>query len=193
MKIKYSIGILCFTLFGLGACLDDQSSLGDRELSEITISAPHDTLTAYFGEEFVVSHLSVEQSGEELPLAYEWSYGTLNTDEDGMASYPIKDSLHIVSHDPELKYAFRELGTFGLRLRVDNGETIRYKYFVLQVDTEFSEGITILSRDGDGKGRPGMGLPACRCQISGACPPSLWRTPANGMAMPGDLGRRTIY
>ena len=153
MKIKYNIGILCFTLFGLGACLDDQSSLGDRELSEITISAPHDTLTAYFGEEFVVSHLSVEQSGEELPLAYEWSYGTLNTDEDGMASYPIKDSLHIVSHDPELKYAFRELGTFGLRLRVDNGETIRYKYFVLQVDTEFSEGITILSRDGDGKGR----------------------------------------
>ena len=50
--MKYSIGILCFTLFGLGACLDDQSSLGDRELSEITISAPHDTLTAYFGEEF---------------------------------------------------------------------------------------------------------------------------------------------
>lgn len=153
MKTKYIIGILCFTLFGAVACLDDSSSLGDRELSEITISAPYDTLTAYFGEEFVVSHLSVEQSGEELPLAYEWSYGTLNTDEDGMASYPIKDSLHIVSHDPELKYAFRELGTFGLRLRVDNGETIRYKYFVLQVDTEFSEGITILSRDGDGKGR----------------------------------------
>ncbi len=153
MKTKYIIGILCFTLFGAVACLDDSSSLGDRELSEITISAPYDTLTAYFGEEFVVSHLSVEQSGEELPLAYEWSYGTLNADEDGMASYPIKDSLHIVSHDPELKYAFRELGTFGLRLRVDNGETIQYKYFVIQVDTEFSEGITILSRDEDGKGR----------------------------------------
>ena len=153
MKTKYIIGILCFTLFGAVACLDDSSSLGDRELSGITISAPYDTLTAYFGEEFVISHLSVEQSGEELPLAYEWSYGTLNTDEDGMASYPIKDSLHIVSHDPELKYAFRELGTFGLRLRVDNGETIQYKYFVIQVDTEFSEGITILSRDEDGKGR----------------------------------------
>ena len=81
MKTKYSIGILCFTLFGLGSCLDDQSSLGDRELSEITISTPHDTLTAYFGEEFVVSDLSVEQSGEELPLAYEWSYGTFGTDE----------------------------------------------------------------------------------------------------------------
>ena len=153
MKTKYVIGVLCFTLFGVVACLDDQSSLGDRVLSEITISAPYDTLTAYFGEEFVVSHLSVEQSGKELPLVYEWSYGTLNMDEDGMVAYPIKDSLHVVSHDPELKYAFRELGTFGLRLRVDNGETIRYKYFVLQVDTEFSEGITILSRDGDGKGR----------------------------------------
>lgn len=153
MKTKYIIGVLCFTLFGVVACLDDQSSLGDRVLSEITISAPYDTLTAYFGEEFVVSHLSVEQSGKELPLVYEWSYGTLNMDEDGMVAYPIKDSLHVVSHDPELKYTFRELGTFGLRLRVDNGETIRYKYFVLQVDTEFSEGITILSRDGDGKGR----------------------------------------
>ena len=153
MKTKYIIGILCFTLFGALDCLYDSSSWGYRELSEITISAPYDTLTAYFGEEFVISHLSVEQSGEELPLAYEWSYGTLNTDEDGMASYPIKDSLHIVSHDPELKYAFRELGTFGLRLRVDNGETIQYKYFVIQVDTEFSEGITILSRDEDGKGR----------------------------------------
>lgn len=52
-----------------------------------------------------------------------------------------------------MRCAFRELGTFGLRLRVDNGETIRYKYFVLQIDTEFSEGITVLSRDGDGKGR----------------------------------------
>ena len=151
--MKYVIGILCFTLFGLGACLDDRSSLGDRELSEISISAAHDTLTAYFGEDFVVPHLNVKQSGEEFPLVYEWSYGVLNTNDNGMASYPIKDSLHVISHDPELRYTFRELGTFGLRLRVENGESIRYKYFVLQVDTEFSEGITVLSLDEEGKGR----------------------------------------
>ena len=80
-------------------------------------------------------------------------YGDLDISGGAVKPYPIKDTLHVVSTDPELKYAFRELGTFGLRLRVDNGETIRYKYFVLQIDTEFSEGITVLSRDGDGKGR----------------------------------------
>lgn len=65
MKIKYSIGILCFTLFGLGACLDDQSSLGNPGvIGNHYFRHLMDTLTAYFGEEFVVSHLSVEQSGE---------------------------------------------------------------------------------------------------------------------------------
>lgn len=114
--MKYSIGILCFTLFGLGACLDDQSSLGDRELSEITISAPHDTLTAYFGEEFVVSDLSVEQSGEELPLAYEWSYGTLNTDENGMASYPIKDSVTYRVARSGIEICFSGIGNFRVTI-----------------------------------------------------------------------------
>lgn len=56
---------------------------------------PHDTLTAYFGEEFVVSHLSVEQSGEDISLAYEWSYGTLNTDEDGWR--PIRLKIRYIS------------------------------------------------------------------------------------------------
>ena len=98
--MRYLIEIICFACLVLCACLDDHTSLGDRELSEITISADRDTLTAYFGEEFVMKSLQVEQSGEELPLTYEWSYGTLNLVNEEMASYPIKDSLHVVSHDP---------------------------------------------------------------------------------------------
>ena len=166
MRMRYLIEIICFACLVLCACLDDHTSLGDRELSEITISADRDTLTAYFGEEFVMKSLQVEQSGEELPLTYEWSYGTLNLVNEEMASYPIKDSLHVVSHDPELKYAFRELGTFGLRLRVENGQTVRYKYFVLHVDTEFGEGITVLSRDETGKGRISFMRPLTKEEIN---------------------------
>lgn len=153
MKTGSYIGILLLLFFGLNACLDDHTSVGDKKLSEITITAAYDTLTAYFGDEFVIDHLKVEQSGEELPLTYEWGYGSLNTSGGGIADYPIGDSLRVISHDPQLRHTFRELGKFGLSLKVENGESIRFKYFVLQIDTEFSEGITILSRDGAGKGR----------------------------------------
>ena len=150
MKTKlYIITLLCF-MVGLYSCYDDDSTLGKKEVSQVTISAAHDTLTTSFGEELVISHLNIEQSGKELPLTYEWAYGQLDISSGVVKPYPIKDTLHVVSTDPELRYAFRDLGTFGLRLKVDNGETTSFKYFILQIDTEFSEGITILSRDNVG-------------------------------------------
>lgn len=153
MSTRHAIEILVFLLLGLSACLDDRSSSDIKELSEITITSAHDTLTAYFGEKFVFDNLTVEQSREELPLTYEWSYGNLNVVDNEIAPYPVKDSLRFISNDPRIAYTFRELGVFGLCLKVDNGETIRFKYFMLQVDTEFSEGITILSQNEEGKGR----------------------------------------
>lgn len=87
--------------------------------------------------------------------------------------YPIKDTLHVVSTDPELKYAFRELGTFALRLKVDNGETTIFKFFILQIDTEFSEGITILSRDDAGKGRLSFMKTLTKEEISGGKVPTF--------------------
>lgn len=153
MKTKsYIVLLFCF-MAGIYSCYDDDTTAGRKDVSNISISAAHDTLTTAFGDELVVDHLKIEQSGEELPLTYEWAYGELNISSGALKPYPIKDTLHVVSTDPELKYAFRKLGTFGLRLKVDNGETTQFKYFVLQIDTEFSEGITILSKDNNGKGR----------------------------------------
>lgn len=152
MKMKYLIGIGCM-LISLSSCFKDDSVVGTNEFSEITVSAARDTITVNFGEELILDHLKVEQSGRELPLTYEWGYGNLDMSNGVPKPYPIKDSLHIISHDPEVKYAFRELGTFCLRLKIDNGESISFKYFILNVDTEFSEGITVLSRDEQGKGR----------------------------------------
>lgn len=153
MKTKsYIILLFCF-IAGIYSCYDDDTTAGKKDASKISISAAYDTLTTAFGDELVVNHLKVEQSGEELPLTYEWAYGDLNILSGVIKPYPIKDTLHVVSTDPELKYAFRKLGTFGLRLKVDNGITTQFKYFVLRIDSEFSEGITILSKDDNGKGR----------------------------------------
>ncbi|WP_065220114.1 MULTISPECIES: hypothetical protein [Butyricimonas] len=184
MKTGSYIGILLLLLFGLNACLDDHTSVGDKELSEITITAAHDTLTAYFGEEFVIDHLQVEQSGEELPLTYKWGYGSLNMNGDEIAGYPIRDSLRVISHDPQLRYTFRELGKYGLSLKVENGESIRFKYFVLQIDTEFSEGITILSRDEAGKGRLSFMKTLTKEDLSAGVEPSF-RTDIMGVINPG--------
>ena len=90
----------------------------------------------------------------------------------------------MVSTDPELKYAFRELGTFALRLKVDNGETTIFKFFILQIDTEFSEGITILSRDDAGKGRLSFMKTLTKEEISGGKVPTF-RTDIMEIANPG--------
>ena len=54
---------------------DDDTTSGRKEVSLLTITAAHDTLTTSFGEELVVNHLKIEQFGEELPLTYEWATG----------------------------------------------------------------------------------------------------------------------
>lgn len=132
---------------GLYSCFKDDSKIGDIQLSTITITSKYDTLNVNFGEEVLIDFIEVRQEGKQLPLAYEWSYGKLLTSQGIPAPYPIKDSLHIISDRPELKYKFRELGTFCLRLKIDNTESIRFKYFILNVNSGMDEGIAILSRN----------------------------------------------
>ena len=184
MKMKLYIIMLFCLMVGMYSCYDDDTTSGRKEVSLLTITAAHDTLTTSFGEELVVNHLKIEQSGEELPLTYEWAYGDLDISGGAVKPYPIKDTLHVVSTDPELKYAFRELGTFALRLKVDNGETTIFKFFILQIDTEFSEGITILSRDDAGKGRLSFMKTLTKEEISGGKVPTF-RTDIMEIANPG--------
>ena len=184
MKMKLYIIMLFCLMVGMYSSYDDDTTSGRKEVSLLTITAAHDTLTTSFGEELVVNHLKIEQSGEELPLTYEWAYGDLDISGGAVKPYPIKDTLHVVSTDPELKYAFRELGTFALRLKVDNGETTIFKFFILQIDTEFSEGITILSRDDAGKGRLSFMKTLTKEEISGGKVPTF-RTDIMEIANPG--------
>lgn len=69
----------------------------------------------------------------ELPVEYQWSYG--------------KEKLEVISTDQQINYLFNKLGTYTLRLRVDNGESIAYKYFTLNVNSGLDEGLLVLAND----------------------------------------------
>ena len=96
MKTKSYIVLLFCIMAGMYSCYDDDSTLGRNNVSKVSISAAYDTLTTYFGEELVVNHVKVEQSGEELPLTYEWAYGELNMSSGALKPYPIKDTIQVV-------------------------------------------------------------------------------------------------
>lgn len=153
MKIYVLILALFLPGILLQGCFDDDSAPGNKLLVPVEIQAAHDTIDANFGEELVVDFVQVNQQGADLPLTYEWGWANLSYSNGVLKPYPLKDSLKVISHDPQLKYAFRKLGTFGLRLKIDNGESVGFKYFILNINSGLDEGLTVLSRDETGKGR----------------------------------------
>ena len=189
MKMKLYIIMLFCLMVGMYSCYDDDTTSGRKEVSLLTITAAHDTLTTSFGEELVVNHVKIEQSVMRLYLLimeselYRFHRVSL-TEMPWDSRACLKLGALLVSTDPELKYAFRELGTFALRLKVDNGETTIFKFFILQIDTEFSEGITILSRDDAGKGRLSFMKTLTKEEISGGKVPTF-RTNIMEIANPG--------
>ena len=108
MKMKLYIIMLFCLMVGMYSCYDDDTTSGRKEVSLLTITAAHDTLTTSFGEELVVNHLKIEQFGEELPLTYEWAYGDLDIsviDELPAGRQEIKNCVVDISYRPKA-YAF---------------------------------------------------------------------------------------
>ena len=150
MKKIYYIVFAILVSGLLDACIHDDTSLADPDFSRLSIISQYDTLSVNLSEEFVYK-VDVVQSGEDRPLTYEWGYATYNTKDE--SDYPAKDSLKIISNEAELRYTFRKLGTYYLRLKVDNGEAISFKGFMLNVTTPYDEGITVLSQADAGNPR----------------------------------------
>ena len=116
------------------------------ELSPIQIVAQSDTINADLGVELHYEGIAVASS---LPVTYEWAYGlpAANTtvEQHQFASRTVLDT-----ESPNIDYTFTHLGSYILRLKVDNGESIAYKFFRLNVNSGLDEGVAILDNDADG-------------------------------------------
>lgn len=116
-----------------------------KELAPITFNEVSSVIDIPLGQELVFDKLQVTS---DKPVEYQWAYGpkkiTASKDEYEM------DSMEVISTDPQIRYTFKKLGQFVLRLRIDNGESIEYKYFTLNVNSGLDEGLCILNSDKDG-------------------------------------------
>ncbi len=118
------------------------------ELSPITITTKSDTINVQQGVMFSYSGLSVESADD---VSYEWVYGA---PANGTKISDHKfSSYEVISKDAEINYTFPKIGTFLMRLKVDNGESILYHFFTLNVNASFDEGILVLNNAEDGKGQ----------------------------------------
>lgn len=116
-----------------------------RELAPITVSGLEQTIYAKATEKLTLSNLRVE-SGNDHEIAYEWSYGRPDGDFPGMID------TTFISSSPTLDYTFEKAGSYVLRLRIDNGESIGFYYYDLRVQSGFDEGYLILCNDEENRG-----------------------------------------
>ena len=117
-----------------------------KELAPIDFNEVSSVIDVDLGQELVYDKLQVTS---DKPVEFQWAYGPKKISSSGN-EYDM-DSMEIISSDPAIRYVFRKLGQYVLRLRVDNGESIEYKYFTLNVNSGLDEGVCILNTDKNGE------------------------------------------
>ena len=147
-NLKYCILSLAILSFVFPSCwkIDEGGSL---ELEPIEVVSASDTINANLGVELKYEGLNVKSS---LDVKYEWTYGQ-PADGKTIADHIFKPgTVEKFSTSPTIDYTFPKIGTFLLRLRLDNGESVSYKYFTLNVNSGYDEGVVILNNDDAGNG-----------------------------------------
>ena len=147
MKRSIVIIILLFVFPGVWqSCIDDDSVGFVRELSMVNIESKDSVYYTNFGEEFVIEP-TVSQTREGGEIKYEWGYTGVRS------NGGLKDSLRLISTEPVLHHAFRELGHFRIRLRATNEDGSSFAYYDVYVRTAFEQGLLVLSKDENNLGR----------------------------------------
>ncbi len=136
----FSLALFMASCYGL----EDENF---KELAKITVDTEQEWVYTKLGETCVFD-LPVE-SERDLPMSYEWCYGPVNIINGG---FPNMTDSTFISNERTINKVFTRMGDYVLRLKVDNGESILFKYFRLRVASGLDEGVAILCDDGDGSG-----------------------------------------
>lgn len=132
---KLSIILFLAASFVLTSCFEDESSLATRPLSEITIEEGSVSEVYNIGKDEVLTITPrIKQSNEQKALSYTWEI-----------------ELEAYSHDKEFVYVGDKLGSYKCRLIVENEDGKTFFPFVLNVNSPYEEGVTVISKDSEGK------------------------------------------
>ena len=117
----------------VSSCFKDDTSDATRPLSHITIESGIDSVYNIDKNTTLVIKPVVKQSNEEKPLSYTWEV-----------------DLKPYSHDENFNFPGTALGKYNCRLIVENEDGKSFFPFVVFVNSQYEEGITLLSKDADG-------------------------------------------
>lgn len=136
MNIRKILWMLC-VIAAVPSCHKDETTDATGMISEITIDGGtvKDKYDIDKNETLKITP-KVSQTMDGKPLAYTWEI-----------------NQKVYSQEPELVYVGKELGTFNCRLVVENEDGKAFFPFTLNVNSPYEEGITVISRDAEGKSR----------------------------------------
>lgn len=131
---QFFIFLFSFFIFFLASCIKDDTTLADRALSEILIDSTS-IAPVYNIDKNEVLRITprITQTGDALDVTYTWE---VNQEE--------------YSHDPVFEYPARLLGRYLCRLIVANADGKSFYSFIVNVNSPYEEGITVLSHDAEG-------------------------------------------
>lgn len=133
--LKYIAASLLLLL--AAGCFEDKTTLDTVRISEIAI----DTLKLQKiynvdQNELLVIPIQdvVSENNEQLPLSYQWEV-----------------DYKLYSEEADLQFSSPKIGSFPARLKVSNEHGSSFYNFTINVNTAYSTGIAILSKDKAGK------------------------------------------
>ena len=127
--------LLALAVFALASCYEDKSTGATYPISEIFIN--EDSLETVYNinkNDTLVITPVITQSNEELPLSYAWEL-----------------DQEVVSTEKVFHYVGKKLGSYNGRLIVENEHGKSFFIFTLNVNSPYEYGVTILSKDADGR------------------------------------------
>lgn len=129
MKTITYIGACVAMLLSLNSCIKDDSTGASDAVSKISLTTPlQDTYILNQWDVLTISP-DIEQTNEQKALSYEWEI-----------------EYKMVSTEKVLSYVCKEPGNYTARLKVSNGDEIKYYTFALDVQYAYEAGLYILAQ-----------------------------------------------
>ena len=117
------------------SCFKDDTTLGTGAISEILIDSTSIN-EVYNINQYDTLRITpnITQTNQEKEITYTWEI-----------------NLETYSHDSQFIYPGNSLGTYHCRLIVENEDGKSFFQFIVYVNTAYEEGLTLISKDANGK------------------------------------------